>query len=62
MSISVYFRITFDVLSLALKAVQREDDAAYQHIRVHQRAVDLRQKGLKLQVETPGEDFIRVGH
>lgn len=42
--------ITFDVLGLALKAVQGEDDAAYQHVRVHQRAVDLCQKGLKLQV------------
>jgi len=40
---------TFDVFSLALEAVQREDDAAHQHVGVHQRTVDLRHEGLELQ-------------
>ena len=39
---------TFDVFCLVLEAVQGEDDAAHQHVGVHQGAVDLGQEGLEL--------------
>lgn len=41
-------KFTFDVFSLTLKAVQRQNDAAHQHVGVHQRAVDLSQESLEL--------------
>lgn len=50
---SIYFLIishrTFHVLRLPFEAVQGQNDAAYQHVGVHERAVDLVQKHLKLQ-------------
>lgn len=42
-------RLTFHVLCLALEAVEGQDDAAHQHVGVHQGTVDLGHEGLELQ-------------